>query len=269
MNPFLSIITININNKEGLIKTIDSVVNQEFDDYEYIVIDGGSTDGSFEIIKLYEQNIHFWISEPDKGIYHAMNKGIRTAKGEYLLFLNSGDWLVENILVQIGAYHLTEEIVYFNSFLAYEGNKIEKLIYPDELSMRYFFKSTIGHQSTLIKRELFNRFGIYNEQLKIYGDFDFWLRTLIAGNCCYIHIPLFLSYYEMNGISAKPDINSQNEHRMIIEKYLSKRIICDYAYYSNLLKDIEIYLFFKNSIFNVIIVFIYKIIKNIKKLFKG
>src|SRR5574344_2490955 len=87
----LSIITINYNNAEGLEKTIKSVINQTFTDYEYIIIDGGSTDGSTDIIKKYRENIDYWVSESDKGIYKAMNKGITYTHGEYLNFMNSGD----------------------------------------------------------------------------------------------------------------------------------------------------------------------------------
>jgi len=104
MQPKLSIITVNLNNAEGLRKTIESVVTQTFTDFEYIIIDGGSTDGSVEIIKLYADKITYWVSEPDKGIYNGMNKGIMVAKGEYCQFLNSGDWLVnENVLKEVFA----------------------------------------------------------------------------------------------------------------------------------------------------------------------
>ena len=92
----LSIITINLNNCKGLEKTIKSVISQRFTDYEFIVIDGGSDDESLECIKAHRNYIHYWVSEPDKGIYNAMNKGIAQAEGDYCLFLNSGDWLVEN-----------------------------------------------------------------------------------------------------------------------------------------------------------------------------
>ena len=91
-----SIITINYNNCEGLRRTIESVVNQTCHDFEYIIIDGGSTDGSVDVIKQYADQIDYWVSEPDKGIYNAMNKGVAVAKGEYCLFLNSGDSLHNN-----------------------------------------------------------------------------------------------------------------------------------------------------------------------------
>lgn len=92
----LSIITVKLNNRDGLKRTIDSVVSQTFTDYEWIVIDGGSTDGSRELIEQYQDHFAYWCSEPDKGIYNAMNKGIAHAKGEWLQFLNSGDVLYSN-----------------------------------------------------------------------------------------------------------------------------------------------------------------------------
>ena len=94
-SPLLTIITVNLNNREGLQRTIDSVVEQTFTDYEWIVIDGGSTDGSRELIEQYADHFTYLVSEPDKGIYNAMNKGIAHAKSDWLQFLNSGDWLTE------------------------------------------------------------------------------------------------------------------------------------------------------------------------------
>ena len=96
----LSIITVNLNNCDGLQKTIDSVVSQTFKDFEWIVIDGGSTDGSKELIEQYADHFTYWVSEPDKGIYNAMNKGIRVAKGDYLQFLNSGDYLYDRTTLE-------------------------------------------------------------------------------------------------------------------------------------------------------------------------
>ena len=97
----LSVITINFNNRDGLRKTIESVVNQTYKDFEYIVIDGGSTDGSVDVIKEYTDRIDYWVSEPDKGIYNAMNKGIDVAQGEYCLFLNCMGILNEKHLLDI------------------------------------------------------------------------------------------------------------------------------------------------------------------------
>ena len=111
----LSIVTINLNNVAGLHETIISVLNQSSADLEYIIIDGGSTDGSAELIKEYSDRIYYWVSEPDSGIYNAMNKGIRKASGEYLLFLNSGDALAsDNIVEEVFRADHNEEILYLS-----------------------------------------------------------------------------------------------------------------------------------------------------------
>ena len=104
----LSIITVNRNNKDGLEKTIRSVIRQTSHDYEYIIIDGASTDGSPEIIRNYEENITYWISEPDTGIYNAMNKGIRKAQGDYCLFLNSYSSFIEIYIAPSQACNLSK-----------------------------------------------------------------------------------------------------------------------------------------------------------------
>ena len=110
-NKKLSVITINYNNKNGLIKTINSVINQTYKDFEFIIIDGGSTDGSLEVIQEYSGQINYWVSEPDNGIYHAMNKGIVMAKGEYCNFMNSGDcFFDEQVLKNAFSHNLSVDI---------------------------------------------------------------------------------------------------------------------------------------------------------------
>lgn len=113
MSPmYYSIITINYNNKEGLELTIKSVLSQTYRNYQFIIIDGGSSDGSFDVIKKYANNINYWISEPDKGRYNAMNKGIKQAKGDYLNFMNSGDTFHSpTVLEDIARMNLTEDII--------------------------------------------------------------------------------------------------------------------------------------------------------------
>lgn len=113
----LSIITINYNNRDGLQHTIESVINQTSHEFEYIIIDGGSTDGSVDIIKQYTNQIDYWVSEPDRGIYHAMNKGIDIAKGEYCIFMNSGDLFHNTSSIKDSINHLDgTDIVNGNTF---------------------------------------------------------------------------------------------------------------------------------------------------------
>ena len=115
MIPKLTIITINYNNLEGLKRTVESVLNQTWQEFEYIVIDGGSNDGSAEYIESQSEHIDYWVSEPDKGIYNAMNKGIAKARGEYLLFLNSGDHLYSAKVLEENYGKIADfDLIYFN-----------------------------------------------------------------------------------------------------------------------------------------------------------
>ena len=148
--PKLSIITINLNNKDGLRKTIESVISQTFEDFEYILIDGASTDGSVEVISQFETRLKYWISEPDNGIYHAMNKGIKKAKGDYCLFLNSGDYLDNSTILEcIFESNHKEELLYGN-FMINGFNQTFTM--PDYLSFNTFLDVSIGHHASFIKR---------------------------------------------------------------------------------------------------------------------
>ena len=230
----LSIITINLNNATGLQKTIESVVLQTFTDYEYIIIDGGSTDGSVEVIKQYVDKIYYWVSEPDRGVYHAMNKGIAQAKVEYCLFLNSGDWILQNDGLQyVFDKNPVEDIFYCDAQL---GEK--KRIYPDQLTLLFFFESTITHQATFIKRSLFSTYGLYNEKYKIISDWEFFLKTIIKEQCSYQHIPFLFVYFDINGISWRPFYKelSNSEGENVIKEHFPMQ----YDYYLRLMSLLKI-----------------------------
>ena len=154
-----SVITINYNNKEGLLRTIKSVINQTYQDFEYIVIDGGSTDGSVDILKRYDRNITYWVSEKDNGIYNGMNKGIAIAKGDYLNFMNSGDTFYdENVLQHLADKQFSQDLIVGRDY--HYNAKTQQgfaTILPPRISMLTFFIQTLPHQSTFFKRELFNK----------------------------------------------------------------------------------------------------------------
>ncbi len=265
----LSIITINLNNCEGLEKTIKSVISQQFPDFEFIVIDGGSSDGSLECIKEHQSHIQYWVSEPDTGIYNAMNKGIAQAKGDYCLFLNSGDWLVENVLMDDFGSDFEEDIIYGNSYLAYSNETVEELTYPSVLSMRYFLSATIGHQCTFIKRTILKAYGGYSEKFKIHADYEFWIKAIVIGNCSVRHLPIYLSYYDMSGISSRPNEWSQKEHKSILDAYFSAKVLADYEYWKIREKEMEILMWYKHQrILYPLLVLLYKVVKNIKKMLK-
>jgi glycosyltransferase involved in cell wall biosynthesis len=197
----LSIITINYNNKEGLIKTIESVTCQTFKDFEYIVIDGGSSDGSKEIIEQYQEKISYWVSEPDTGIYNAMNKGILVAKGEFIQFLNSGDYLseidvLENVFSKIDDSDILYGDLYINDTCL---NNIHK--FPSKLDLNYFFNNSLGHPSMFLKKELFSKIGLFDESLKLVSDWKFYLQAYLL-QCTFLHIHFPISVFILDGISS-------------------------------------------------------------------
>ena len=142
-----SIITVNFNNKEGLRKTIESVIHQTFRDFEFIIIDGGSTDGSVDVLREYDSQINFWVSEPDGGIYQGMNKGIKKATGEYLNFMNSGDCFYStDILEKVSNYHSNADFIvgkdyHYNN----ETHQGHASIQPPRTTMIHFFIATLDH----------------------------------------------------------------------------------------------------------------------------
>jgi glycosyltransferase involved in cell wall biosynthesis len=238
----LSIITINLNNSQGLRRTICSVVNQSFREFEYIIIDGGSSDNSISVIKEHLSGINYWLSEPDKGIYHAMNKGVKLAKGEYCLFLNSGDYLlndkvIENLLKE----KLNSEIVACGIKSVRNGGCTYNYP-PKEISLFTFTNGSLFHPATLIKKDLFNRFGYYDENYKILSDWKFFTKVLILHNCTYKFKSEILTVFEAEyGVSSSnyklelPDAdNLLKEYfpRIVSDYYLDNRV--EYEYFQNI-----------------------------------
>lgn len=220
----LSIITINYNNSDGLQRTIESVLSQTWKDYEWIVIDGGSTDGSLDIIKKYASHFSFWCSEPDKGIYNAMNKGITHAKGEYLNFLNSGDCFYSSDSLS-GLFKNTyiEDILICDAIYMYNGHEI---VFCDASSCNYdydfFMRGTLPHQASFFKRTTFDKFGNYDESLKIVADWKFFVETIYYGGATTKYVPIKMCLYEGNGISTGETM--QNERKMVTDQLFHPHI---------------------------------------------
>ncbi|MBI3520536.1 MAG: glycosyltransferase [Bacteroidetes bacterium] len=197
----LSIITINYNNSVGLQKTINSVISQTFQDFEFIVIDGNSSDSSVDVIKQYHR-INEWVSEKDNGIYDAQNKGILKATGDYLLFLNSGDILANNNVLQNVSPVLSGGKSFYYGNLILEKNSVkEKHIAPITLDIDFMLNSTFWHPCVFIKAELFKVFGLYNTSFKIAGDYEFFIRCLLKPNITTEYINEFITEFDGNGIS--------------------------------------------------------------------
>lgn len=228
-----SIITINYNHAEGLRRTIESVVDQTCKDYEYIIIDGGSTDGSVDVIKEYADKIDFWVSEPDKGIYNAMNKGIDHAHGDYLNFMNSGDCFYSHTVLDEVKPMLTADIVSGISNIKNECR--QKLPLQEEsLSIMAMFYATLPHQATFINSELNKQFR-YDEDLKISSDWEFFVETLILHNCSYRNIDVTVCEFEPNGIGSREDTIGywMKEHEVILQKMFQPRVYKDLLYFKD------------------------------------
>lgn len=236
----LSIITINWNNAQGLERTIRSVVSQNYKDFEYLIIDGGSTDGSVDIIKKYASSFHInWVSEPDKGIYNAMNKGILKASGEYLHFLNSGDMLYDdNVVAQmvemIEKYKHPAMLTGY-MYLQMPDGSLKKKAIGDNYSFIRFYTTSINHPATYIKRELFDKFGLYDESLKIVSDWK-WFTQVVAFNRKFpriVHVNV--SIFDLTGISTVNEQLRLDERKAVLKDIVPQCFLSDYEHYT---KDI-------------------------------
>lgn len=199
--PLLSIITINYNNAEGLRKTIESVIGQSFQDFEFLVIDGNSTDNSLDVIKQ-NSRINYWVSEKDNGIYDAQNKGILKATGEYLLFLNSGDQLADHsVLQKVSGVLSGKKSLYYGNLILEKNSVQEKHLAPETIDMDFLLNSTFWHPCVFIRSDLFKNNGLYNTTFKIVGDYEFFVRCLLKPNVTTEYINEFITLFDGNGIS--------------------------------------------------------------------
>ncbi len=214
--PLISVITINFNNAAGLEKTISSVVSQSFQDFEFLIIDGNSSDNSIDIVKQTSR-VNYWVSEKDNGIYDAQNKGIKHAKGDYLLFLNSGDTLFNVDVFQSLSDFSNEKkcgIIYGNTNVINEYKNNNILCPPEKLDLNYLFRHNINHQACFIKRTLFDKYGLYNLKYKICADFDFFFKVFIDASETYCYHNYTVCNYEIGGLSS----NKENYDLVVSEK---------------------------------------------------
>lgn len=275
----LTIITINYNNATGLKKTIESVFAQTYKDFQYIIIDGASTDGSVELIESMKTNYTIvetsrvvtvetnrvmtvetsrdlsLLSEPDTGIYNAMNKGILMAKGEYIHFLNSGDWLVDERVVEDMLNEVySEEVLDKNKLIEqtkesitersrsegpdiFVGNVIKvrqdgkrKYVKHDNtnISLLTFYRGTIQHTSAYIKRSLFDKYGLYDENLKIVSDWKWYLQVAGLNKADVRFTDRYVSCFDMHGISSTNLKLDKAERRQVLEELIPTPILTDY-----------------------------------------
>ena len=287
----LSIITITYNNADGLRKTIESVAAQTYRDFEHIIVDGGSTDGSVEIIEAYASDMARmasgsvlmgtngdfvavdsqdstlangvqphevtqpaastqpsikWISEKDKGVYDAQNKGIAMAEGEYCYFLNAGDTFCANDVLEkifspnipIDDLSITDKpgetmphIIYGNEVIVDgEGEAVGLARGVENPSFVDLYNSCMKHQASFIRRDLFDRFGMYDAGMRICSDFDWFFRVIaFHDEVTLLYNDIDIAYFENTGISYHNPELCKKERQQVLDRYMSKRMQKDYA----------------------------------------
>lgn len=217
----ISIITIVFNDVKHLEGTILSVLNQTNANIEYIIIDGGSTDGTVDIIKKYADKLGFWVSEKDKGIYDAMNKGLRAATGDFVWFMNSGDQVHEpdTIARFIGLIDETTDVVYGETVLINDSGEIlgmRRKKAPENLTWKSFFTGMmVCHQSVLVRREIAP---VYNETYRLSADFE-WVLVSLKNARKIVNTRQILSRYLEEGATTKNHKASLKERFRIMKQY--------------------------------------------------
>ena len=228
----LSIITVNFNDAEGLERTIKSVISQTFQDYEFIIIDGGSTDESVNVIKRYESYIDYWVSEQDGGIYSGMNKGLRQAKGEYLNFMNGGDCYHSSDVLEI-IFSLGSNADIITGEHAENGLRN---VGKDGVTMLDLYKWAIDHQASFIRREVALRHP-YDEKYRIVSDWKFFIEALIFDNCSFYYKDLIVVDVDMKGVSNTNFELDKKEREAVLYELFPERVLKDYRLFASIHPD--------------------------------
>lgn len=239
----LSIVTINYNNAEGLRRTLESVAAQTYRDMEHVIVDAASADGSVDIIKEYADKVDYpvlWSSKKDKGVYNGMNIGIQRATGAYVEILNSGDVLAAPDVTERMVKELEKAeypaILYGNMLKSYDGKTIinrdtcgSEMYTPE--SFLYFYKGTLNHDCAYIRRALFDKYGLYNEEMKICSDWEWYVKAIALGGEKAVYTDIDVTIFDMNGVSESGGKNAElikKERREYLEKILPASVLHDY-----------------------------------------
>lgn len=219
----ISIITVCFNSEATIERAIKSVIAQKYEELEYIVIDGKSSDRTCEIIRKYEEDISYWISESDEGIYHAMNKGIAAATGQVIAFLNSDDWYCENTLSRVSHYFEKNDVdlVSGNIYFYDDGEVIVEDIPKQADTDDYFFDIGLPHPSLFAKADLFKKYGVFDLTYKIAADYDWMLRVCLGGARILV-VDDFFTYFSCGGMSTAGKYRAVKEQRRVALSHMER-----------------------------------------------
>ena len=219
--PTFSVITVCYNEHKNIKRTLDSVVQQTCTDYELIVVDGGSTDGTTDIIRQYADHIAWWCSEPDGGTYNAMNKGVEHAKGEYVIFMNAGDWFYgKNVLETVKSAGLKTDVIEGYVIRSDNGKRVRDK-YTDIYA--HIFADTLSHQGTFVRHNLLLSHP-FDEKYKIVADWKLWIEILIIERCSYAFINTNIAYNDMTGLSSDPS-KVREEREQVYQELFPPHIV--------------------------------------------
>lgn len=223
--PKISVITVSYNAEETIEKTILSVKNQTYDNFEYILIDGNSKDKTLEIAGKYKDFIKKWISEPDKGLYDAMNKGVLLAQGEYIVFLNADDTFVDDYVLEKMAKYLDgHDIVYGNVDFYDLKTNTHNLRKQNYMNKTVLCAGTMFHPAEFIKRNLFENLGGFDLQFRIVADYEFNIRAILKNKATIKYADVTVTTFAQGeGISSNPEGEKkhQQEKKAVQKMYFS------------------------------------------------
>ena len=200
----LTIVTVNLNNREGLLRTARSIAEQTFEDYEWIVVDGGSTDGSIGVLSYYPEHLSWSVCEHDGGIYDAMNKGTAKARGEYIQFLNSGDSFIDgSVLEKVFKDKELADVNYGDQWCIQGDLITEKRSYPKTMDLMFLFRNPLGHQAAFLRTALVKAHP-YRTEYTISADRALFLELYLSG-AAFHYLDLPVVYFDTEGIGSRED----------------------------------------------------------------
>lgn len=226
----LSVITICYNDRNGLLKTLESVKSQSSHDFQYIVIDGASKDGSADLLTEYASVIDYSVSESDKGIYNAMNKGIREAKGEYCLFMNAGDTFYANDTIEKALPLLDgTDFLSGDTYCVFPDGKSTVWKAVNNVTTYLMAIYSLSHQATFIRTELLKQ-RPYREDLKVVSDWEQMFYELIICDKSYKRLNLNICKFAQGGVSSSQAETRERERLIVLDEHFSKKMQSDIAH---------------------------------------
>ena len=234
--PKVSVVTISFNEESSIENTIKSVLEQDYINIEYIIIDGGSSDNTIEILKKYNEKINYWQSKSDKGVYDAMNQGIKRSTGEIVGILNSGDTYFKNTIsevVKVASQHARQHYILSGAlqYVDSDGAEMFDVIFCNEntFKRKYKLSMPINHPATFVFRSVYDSIGLYNERMKIVADYEFVLRAL-RHNIPFVFSDIVFTRMKSDGISY----GISNMWTRVKESYIARKMNNTVPLYQNL-----------------------------------